>query len=190
VNYEVRSSTPMFPKPHEINFGIGDAKEQISVFSQRVVVFIPMAMNGSSGQGEVPIKVKVSYQACDDKQCLFPTPVHWTYFTPERLNEAMAQEKAVVLEFTAAWCLNCHALEQTVLHNPRVVEALNSSGVSPIKVDITGRNPAGDRKLMEVGRRTIPYLVVYSTAGKEVFSSDAYSVEQLLAAIQEAQKSP
>ncbi len=38
--------------------------------------------------------------------------------------------------------------------------------------------------------RTITYLVVYSTAGKEVFSSDAYSVEQLLAAIQEAQKSP
>ena len=104
------------------------------------------------------------------------------------MSEAVAQKKAVVLEFTAAWCLNCHALEQAVLHNPRVVEALNSSGVAPIKVDIPGRNPAGDRKLMEVGRRTIPYLVVYSTAGREGFSSDAYSVEQLPAAIQKARR--
>jgi len=51
----------MFPEPREINFGTGDAKEQISVFSQRVVIFIPMAMNGSSGLGEVPIKFKISY---------------------------------------------------------------------------------------------------------------------------------
>jgi len=118
------------------------------------------------------------------------SPIHWIYFTPERLSEAMALKKVVVLEFTAAWCLNCHVLEQAVLHDPRVVEALNSPGVAPIKVDITGRNPAGDRKLLEVGRRTIPYLVVYSIAGREVFSSDAYSVEQLLAAIQKAQRSP
>jgi thiol:disulfide interchange protein DsbD len=118
------------------------------------------------------------------------SPIHWIYFTPERLSEAMALKKVVVLEFTAAWCLNCHVLEQAVLHDPRVVEALNSPGLAPIKVDITGRNPAGDRKLLEVGRRTIPYLVVYSIAGREVFSSDAYSVEQLLAAIQKAQRSP
>ena len=61
--------------------------------------------------------------------------------------------------------------------------------MAPMKVDITGKNPAGDRKLVEVGRRTIPYLVVYSPTTGEVFSSDAYSVEQLLAAIQSAQKS-
>src|SRR5437763_1612142 len=34
--------------------------------------------------------------------------------------------KVVLLEFTAAWCLNCHALEQAVLHHPRVLKLLNS----------------------------------------------------------------
>jgi len=112
------------------------------------------------------------------------SPVHWIYYTPERLAQALVQRKVVVLDFTAAWCLNCRFLEEGVLHNQRVVKLLNSLDVAPIKVDITGNNPAGDRKLLEVGRRSIPYLVVYSRTGEEVFSSDAYSVEQLVDSIE------
>ncbi len=117
------------------------------------------------------------------------SPIHWVYYTPERLAERQSQRKIVVLEFTAAWCLNCHALEQTVLHDPRVVKVLNSDSVAPIKIDLTGNNQEGNRKLIDVGRRTIPYLVVYSPDGKPLFASDAYTVDQLLKAIEEAQSS-
>jgi len=111
------------------------------------------------------------------------SPIHWVYFTPERLATAQHQAKVLVLEFTAAWCLNCHALEQAVLHDPRVVALLNSRNVIPIKVDLTGNNPAGNRRLIEAGRRTIPYLVIYSPDGNEIFASDAYTVDQILGAI-------
>jgi thiol:disulfide interchange protein DsbD len=115
------------------------------------------------------------------------SPVHWVYYTPERLADAQKQNQIVVLEFTAAWCLNCHALEQAVLHNKAVVAMLNTKGVTPIKVDITGNNPRGDQKLIEVGRRTIPFLVVYGPDGKQIFASDAYTVEQLTRALKQAQ---
>src|SRR5439155_1176575 len=72
---ELRVSTPMFPKPHPIEFGVGNAREKIWVFSHRAVVFIPMAVNVSAQPGEAPLTVKLSYQACDDKQCLLPTSV-------------------------------------------------------------------------------------------------------------------
>jgi thiol:disulfide interchange protein len=117
------------------------------------------------------------------------SPVDWVYYTPERLLAAREKRQVVVLEFTAAWCLNCHALEQAVLHNPRVVEMLNSNDVTPIKVDITGNNPLGNRKLLEVGRRTIPYLVIYSPSGEPVFESDAYTIEQVTSAIAQARAS-
>jgi len=111
------------------------------------------------------------------------SPIHWIYFTPERFANAQRQAKVVVLEFTAAWCLNCHALEQAVLNDPRIVELLNSTNVIPIKVDLTGNNADGNRKLIEAGRRTIPYLVIYSPEGNAIFDSDAYTVEQIRSAV-------
>lgn len=114
------------------------------------------------------------------------SPVNWIYYTPDRFAEAQKNGKVIVLEFTAAWCLNCHALEQAVLHDSRVVKALNSDDVIPIKVDITGNNPQGSAKLLELGRRSIPYLVIYSTKGEIIFSSDAYTIDQVLTAIDKA----
>jgi thiol:disulfide interchange protein DsbD len=115
------------------------------------------------------------------------SPIHWVYYTPERFTEAQRSGKVIVLEFTAAWCLNCHALEQAVLHQPRVVAVLNSKHVVPMKVDLTGNNVAGSKKLVESGRRTIPYLVVYAPDQKEVFASDAYTVDQIVGAVSQAQ---
>jgi len=65
--------------------------------------------------------------------------------------------------------------------------AFSSEAVTPMKVDITGNNRQGNQKLVEVGRRTIPYLVVYSPDGKQVFASDAYTVDQVLKALKEAE---
>jgi thiol:disulfide interchange protein DsbD len=114
------------------------------------------------------------------------SPIHWIYFTPERFAAAHKSAKVIVLEFTAAWCLNCHGLEQGVLHNSNVVALMNSGNVIPIKVDLTGNNSAGSRKLRESGRSSIPYLVIYSPDGNEVFASDAYTVKQILEGIQSA----
>lgn len=111
-------------------------------------------------------------------------PIEWVYYTPERFAAAANGDQIIVLEFTAEWCLNCHALEQAVLHSADVVAALNSERVTPIKVDLTGNNAPGNEKLLEVGRRTIPLLVVYGPGGAELFKSDAYTVRQVLEAIQ------
>jgi thiol:disulfide interchange protein len=55
--------------------------------------------------------------------------------------------------------------------------------IVPMKVDITGNNPAGKAKLREVGNLTIPLLVIFSPNGKQVFKSDFYTVEQVQKAV-------
>lgn len=116
-------------------------------------------------------------------------PIRWIYYTPDRLAEARQSKKVVVLEFTAEWCLNCHALEQTVLYRKDVSAALNGNNVAAIKVDLTGKNKAGNEELTKAGRTTIPLLVVYAPDGSKVFESDAYSPEQVIGAIEKAKGS-
>ena len=113
-------------------------------------------------------------------------PINWIYYTPQRFQQAIDQRKIVVMVFSAEWCLNCKALEQSVLNSAPVVEQFTREDVAPIKVDITGNNPPGKAKLQEIGHLTIPLLVVYSPAGKEVFRSDFYTVDQILAAVSKA----
>jgi thiol:disulfide interchange protein DsbD len=114
-------------------------------------------------------------------------PIDWIHYTPERLEAAISQEKVVVMDFTAEWCLNCKALEEGVLNDRRIINALAQTGVVPMKVDITGNNPDGKAKLKEVGSLTVPLLVVFSPTGQLVFKSDFYTVDQVLGAIKRAQ---
>ncbi len=114
-------------------------------------------------------------------------PIDWVYYTPERLEQARSTGDIVVMEFTAEWCLNCKALEETVLRHGEVVEILNGPGVTPIKVDITARAKSpGWSMLQAVGRREIPLLVVFAPDGTEVFKENFYTVREVLDAIEGA----
>ena len=110
-------------------------------------------------------------------------PIEWEYYTPEILQDALDEGDIVVLEFTAEWCLNCKLLESTVLHSPRIVEAFESEGVTPVKIDLTGNNVAGNAFLDEVGGLRIPLLIILGSDGNEVFRGDFYTVDQLLEAM-------
>ena len=115
-------------------------------------------------------------------------PIDWIYYTPERFADAIAEDRVVVLDFTAEWCLNCKTLEATVLQTPGVVAALDREDVVPMKIDLTGDNPDGKARLEEAKRLTIPLLVVYGSNGEEIWKSDAYTPSQVLGAIEEADR--
>lgn len=113
-------------------------------------------------------------------------PIDWVYYTPQRFEAATENRKIIVLVFTAEWCLNCKALEQGVLKNPKIVTLLGRDAVVPMKIDITGTNPSGKEKLKEVGNLTIPLLIIYSPHGEQLFKSDFYTVDQVYDAIESA----
>jgi thiol:disulfide interchange protein DsbD len=110
-------------------------------------------------------------------------PIAWASYTPERLARAFQEYKTVVMIFTAEWCLNCKALEQSVWGNPALVKLVSDPAVAPIKVDLTGNNPEGRNKLQEARSLTIPLLMVIRPDGGTVFRSDFYTADQVAAAI-------
>lgn len=113
-------------------------------------------------------------------------PIDWIYYTPDRFATAISEDKVVVLDFTAEWCLNCKTLEATVLQTDDVVKSLDRNDVVPMKIDLTGPNPDGVAKRNEAGRLTIPLLVVYGKDGAEIWKSDAYTPTQVLDAVRDA----
>jgi thiol:disulfide interchange protein len=115
-------------------------------------------------------------------------PVSWIHYTPQKFQNALSQGKVVVLVFTAEWCLNCKALEQSVLKDRSVAAVLNEADVAAIKVDITGRNPDGKARLQATGHLTIPLLVIYDGKGREVFKSDFYTPEQIIDSVNRARR--
>jgi thiol:disulfide interchange protein DsbD len=117
-------------------------------------------------------------------------PIAWVSYNPERLARAFQENKTVVMIFTAEWCLNCKALEQSVWDEPELAKLVSQPSVLPMKVDLTGSSPEGRKKLQEAGSLTIPLLVVYSPDGRPVFRGDFYTSSQVADAIRAALAAP
>jgi thiol:disulfide interchange protein DsbD len=110
----------------------------------------------------------------------------WRKYTPEALAAAMKDGDVAVLDFTAEWCINCKTFEKTILESDAVTAVLDADGVALLKADITGKNAPGTAKLAELGRVTIPLLVVYAADGTEVLKSEAYTAKQVIDAVSAA----
>jgi thiol:disulfide interchange protein len=110
----------------------------------------------------------------------------WRPYTEDALAAACRDGNVVVLDFTAEWCINCKTFEKTILEADAVATVLREPGVTLLKADITSKDAPGKAKLAELGRVTIPLLVVYAPNGAEVLKSEAYTREQVIEAVRSA----
>ena len=110
----------------------------------------------------------------------------WRPYSEDALVAARRDGNVVVLDFTAEWCINCKTFEKTILEADAVARVLREPGVTLLKADITSKDAPGKAKLAELGRVTIPLLVVYAPNGTEVLKSEAYTREQVIEAVRTA----
>jgi thiol:disulfide interchange protein DsbD len=119
-----------------------------------------------------------------------PSAIAWVYYTPDRLAEALASDRAVMLDFTADWCINCKVLERAVLESDAVVARLAREDVVAMKADLTSGSAPGWAKLDALGKRDIPLLVVFAPDGSQTLNTGLYTIGQVVAAIDEATITP
>ena len=85
----------------------------------------------------------------------------WQAFTPERLQEELAEGHSVFVDFTAAWCLTCKFNEASVLESAAVREAFQRRGIVKLKADWTNGDPVITKLLQQFGRPGVPLYVLY-----------------------------
>ncbi|MBW7470181.1 protein-disulfide reductase DsbD [Marinobacter sp. F4218] len=83
-----------------------------------------------------------------------------------RLDEAAAQNRPVVLDFYADWCISCKVMERNVFRDPQVVQAL--SPYTLLQIDVTDNTPAQQALLDELGLFGPPAILFYSRDGEEM----------------------
>ena len=89
-------------------------------------------------------------------------PFEWAPYTDQALSDALATGKPVIIDFTATWCGNCHYIEAFVLHNWRVVDAINSRQVVMLQADVTGDNVQARTLLDKLNPAgSIPVTAIY-----------------------------
>ena len=115
-------------------------------------------------------------------------PIDWLAYTPELLTKARKEKKVALVEFTAAWCGNCLALEATVFHDKQVAETIKQRGVVPIRVDLTRDDAPGWELLKQVSAvGAIPLTVIYGPSAAEPEQlPGVYSATALIEALERA----
>ncbi|MBN2751135.1 MAG: thioredoxin family protein [Rhodospirillaceae bacterium] len=89
-----------------------------------------------------------------------PTATNGTY-SDARLAQLRAENRAVFVDFTAAWCLTCQINKRTTLTNASVEHTFAEKGVVRLTADWTQRDPKIGAALARLGRNGVPAYALY-----------------------------
>jgi len=100
---------------------------------------------------------------------------------------AQAAGRPVLLEFTAAWCINCQVLDRTVYAQSSVVHAAHRAHLAAFKVDLTHPHKRLEKLLVGYGGTGLPFAVVLNSKGHVVQRLPGlFSASDLVHAIRQA----
>ncbi len=121
---------------------------------------------------------------------LFWEPIiPWQPFSPEALQQARAEGKTVMVDFTADWCPNCKTNSRLAIEKEAVLKLVRANGVAPLMADWTDESPMIKKALNDLGYNSIPLLAIWPAqpAEKEVIVlPDLISESAVLDALKEA----
>jgi thiol:disulfide interchange protein len=90
-----------------------------------------------------------------------PDAIQWKAWSPAAVETARAQKRAVLVDFTADWCLTCQVNKKTSLEISSVREKLKELNVTPMLADNTKESPEIAAELKKYERAGVPLVLVF-----------------------------
>ncbi|MEK9776553.1 MAG: thioredoxin family protein, partial [Quisquiliibacterium sp.] len=89
------------------------------------------------------------------------TAANWQEWSPASVEQALAQQRAVFVDFTAAWCVSCQANKALVLSRDPVLARMKELKVLRLRADWTNSDPKIGAELARHGRSGVPLYLLY-----------------------------
>jgi thiol:disulfide interchange protein len=94
--------------------------------------------------------------------------IGWEVWSPQRVDELLAQGKPVFVDFTAAWCVSCQVNKKAVLEGDTVKKFFAEQKIVVLRADWTKRDADITKELARYKRSGVPmYQVWLPTAGQK-----------------------
>jgi len=120
---------------------------------------------------------------------LTPPLIAWKPYSAEALEQARAEGKTVMVDFSAAWCLTCKTNLKLAIERRRVARLVEENRVVTLLADWTDYSPEIKKALNELGCNSIPVLAIWPAgAGDQevIVLRDLLSESQVLEALERA----
>jgi thiol:disulfide interchange protein DsbD len=105
-------------------------------------------------------------------------------YTPQSLNQLIADGQPVFVDVTADWCITCLANERAVLLTNTVQEAFRDAGVTYMIADWTDYDPIIADFVTSHGRSGIPLYVLYNGSQAPTVLPQLLRTQTVLAALE------
>ena len=69
-----------------------------------------------------------------------PSLIDWQKYNAESIENALAEQRPVLMKFTADWCLSCQVVEKTVYSRADIAKLIEQKNVLAIKADTTAND--------------------------------------------------
>ena len=113
---------------------------------------------------------------------------YWQVFDESILQNLISENKIIIVDVTADWCLTCKFNKILVLNDDEIVNKLKSGEVIGLRADITQPDSDVMKFLSKHNRYAIPFNAVYGPKAKNgLLASEFLNKKQLLELIEKAQ---
>ena len=92
---------------------------------------------------------------------------YWLNFDENILRSLVAQNKVILVDVTADWCLTCKFNKILVLNHPEIINLLKNGEVIGLRADITKPDSEVMKFLAKHNRYAIPFNAVYGPNAKD-----------------------
>ena len=112
----------------------------------------------------------------------------WQPFTRMMLEEAVAAQATVLVDFTADWCLTCKTLEATVLNRREIRELVEANHIVTLQADWTHGQPEVTDMLKLLGSKQVPVIAIFPAGNpnEPIVLRGGYTRQTLLDALAKA----